>query len=46
MRRDFQKLFLKTPSSKQVFLFSATLPKDILEVAKKFTKNALFILGF
>ena len=40
MRRDVQDVFMKCPSSKQVLMFSATLAKDIRELAKKFMKYA------
>ena len=40
MRRDVQDVFMKCPASKQVMMFSATLPKEIRELAKKFMKYA------
>merc|ERR1712048_1275859 len=45
MRRDVQEVFVKCPANKQVMMFSATLPKDVREVAKKFMKDPLEIYG-
>ena len=39
MRRDVQEVFRATPHSKQVMMFSATLPKEIRPVCKKFMNN-------
>jgi len=39
MRRDVQKIFMLTPHSKQVMMFSATLPTDVKAVAKRFMHN-------
>ena len=39
MRRDVQEVFKATPHEKQVMMFSATLPKEIRPVAKKFMNN-------
>lgn len=39
MRRDVQEVFKMTPHEKQVMMFSATLPKEIRPVAKKFMNN-------
>merc|ERR1719253_918985 len=39
MRQDIQKIFLETPKKKQVMMFSATMPKDIREVCKKFMSD-------
>ena len=36
MRADVQQIFFATPREKQVMMFSATLPKDIRPVVKKF----------
>ena len=36
MRADVQQIFISTPREKQVMMFSATLPKDIRPVVKKF----------
>lgn len=41
MRRDVQEVFRATPHSKQVMMFSATLPKEIRPVCKKFMNNPL-----
>jgi len=43
MRRDIQKIFRKTPHSKQVMMFSATLSNEIRPVCKKFMHNPLEI---
>lgn len=37
MRRDVQTIFQATPHEKQVMMFSATLPKEIRPICKKFT---------
>jgi len=39
MRTTVQKIFKATPHEKQVMMFSATMAKDIREVAKKFMQN-------
>jgi superfamily II DNA/RNA helicase len=39
MRRDVQEVFRLTPHEKQVMMFSATLPKDIRPVCKKFMQD-------
>lgn len=39
MRSDVQKIFLKTPKSKQVMMFSATLSDEIKRICKKFMVN-------
>lgn len=39
MRRDVQEVFKNTPHEKQVMMFSATLPKEIRPVCKKFMNN-------
>jgi ATP-dependent RNA helicase UAP56/SUB2 len=36
MRADVQQIFKATPVKKQVMMFSATLPKEIREVCRKF----------
>ena len=41
MRSDVQAIFKNTPVEKQVMMFSATLPKDIREVCRKFMKNPI-----
>lgn len=39
MRADVQSIFKATPVKKQVMMFSATLPKEIREVCRKFMKK-------
>jgi ATP-dependent RNA helicase UAP56/SUB2 len=39
MRKDVQDIFKATPHEKQVLMFSATLPKEIRPVCRKFTQN-------
>lgn len=39
MRRDIQKIFVKTPHQKQVMMFSATMDKDIRPICKKFMQD-------
>ena len=41
MRRDVQEVFKMTPHEKQVMMFSATLPKEIRPVCKKFMNNVI-----
>jgi ATP-dependent RNA helicase UAP56/SUB2 len=36
MRADVQQIFKSTPVKKQVMMFSATLPKEVREVCRKF----------
>jgi ATP-dependent RNA helicase UAP56/SUB2 len=36
MRGDVQKIFMETPKEKQVMMFSATMPKEIRELCRKF----------
>ena len=43
MRRDVQEIYLKTPKNKQVMMYSATMPKDVRETAKKFMQNPVEI---
>ena len=43
MRRDVQKIFVKTPHQKQVMLFSATLGPDIRPSLRLFTREPLEI---
>jgi len=45
MRADVQSIFKSTPHKKQVMMFSATLPKDIREVCRKFM-NKVFSKPF
>jgi len=39
MRRDVQEIFKATPHEKQVMMFSATLPKELRPIAKKFMQD-------
>jgi len=41
MRRDVQEIFKMTPHEKQVMMFSATLPKDLRGVCKKFMQDPM-----
>ncbi|KAI6215968.1 hypothetical protein M3Y94_00447300 [Aphelenchoides besseyi] len=41
MRRDVQLIFKQTPTEKQVMMFSATLPKELRVVCKKFMQQPL-----
>lgn len=43
MRRDVQEVYVKTPRQKQVMMFSATMPKEIRETAKKFMQKPVEI---
>eukprot|EP00995_Heteronema_vittatum_P007402 NODE_254_length_1574_cov_2132.337049_g180_i0.p2 GENE.NODE_254_length_1574_cov_2132.337049_g180_i0~~NODE_254_length_1574_cov_2132.337049_g180_i0.p2 ORF type:complete len:424 (-),score=217.53 NODE_254_length_1574_cov_2132.337049_g180_i0:230-1501(-) len=43
MRRDVQEIYLKTPKKKQVMMYSATMPKDVRETAKRFMQNPVEI---
>lgn len=43
MRRDVQEIFKSTPREKQVMMFSATLPKEIRPVCRKFMHNPMEI---
>jgi|Transcript_84567 ATP-dependent RNA helicase UAP56/SUB2 len=43
MRGDVQQIYLKTPKNKQVMMYSATMPKDVRETAKKFMQNPVEI---
>lgn len=43
MRRDVQDIYLKTPKNKQVMMYSATMPSDVRETAKKFMQNPVEI---
>ncbi|KAF5075886.1 DEAD/DEAH box helicase [Methanoculleus horonobensis] len=42
-REDIEKILDETPRDRQTILFSATLPRPILEISKKFQKNPEFI---
>lgn len=44
MRRDVQEIFKATPHEKQCMMFSATLPKEIRPVCKKFMNNVILSL--
>lgn len=44
MRRDVQEIFRKTPTHKQVMMFSATLSKETIPVCKKFMQNPVELL--
>lgn len=39
MRRDVQQIFMATPRTKQVMMFSATMTEDLRATAKKFMNN-------
>lgn len=41
MRRDVQEIVRMTPQEKQVMMFSATLPKDLRLVCKKFMQDPM-----
>lgn len=41
MRRDVQLIFKRTPTEKQVMMFSATLPKDLRVVCRKFMQQPM-----
>lgn len=42
-REDIEKILDDTPRDRQTILFSATLPKPILDISRKFQKNPEFI---
>ncbi|XP_055346918.1 spliceosome RNA helicase Ddx39b-like [Paramacrobiotus metropolitanus] len=44
MRKDIQEIFKLTPREKQVMMFSATLPKDIRPVCRKFMQDPLEVM--
>lgn len=46
MRRDVQEIFKMTPQEKQVLMFSATLPKELRVIAKKFMQEVRLFCGF
>ncbi|EYC23929.1 hypothetical protein Y032_0014g2222 [Ancylostoma ceylanicum] len=49
MRRDVQEIVKMTPQEKQVMMFSATLPKELRIVCKKFMqdeRNCVFVVCF
>lgn len=39
MRGDVQSIFKTTPAQKQVMMFSATMSKDVKDIARKFMRN-------
>lgn len=43
MRQDVQKIFIATPVSKQVMMFSATMPTEMRSVARRFMNNPMEI---
>lgn len=43
MRRDVQEIVKMTPQQKQVMMFSATLPKELRTVCKRFMQDVRFI---
>ena len=42
-REDIDIILEKVPEGKQTILFSATMPKEILDLTKKYQKNPIFI---
>jgi ATP-dependent RNA helicase UAP56/SUB2 len=44
MRSDVQAIFKSTPVKKQVMMFSATLPKEIREICRKFMNKPFEVL--
>lgn len=44
MRRDVQEIVKMTPQEKQVMMFSATLPKDLRVICKKFMQEVRTLL--
>ncbi len=42
MREDVQRIFYKTPKTKQTMCFSATMPPDIKSTIMKFVRNVSF----
>jgi ATP-dependent RNA helicase UAP56/SUB2 len=44
MRKQVQEIFIKTPHDKQVMMFTATLPKDMRIVCRKFCQEPLEVL--
>lgn len=43
MRADIQDIFIKTPRTKQVLMFSATMPEEMKNDCKKFLQNEIDI---
>ena len=44
MRRQVQQIFVNTPHDKQVMMFTATLPKDLRPLCRKFCQEPLEVL--
>jgi ATP-dependent RNA helicase UAP56/SUB2 len=44
MRRQVQQIFINTPHDKQVMMFTATLPKDLRPLCRKFCQEPLEVL--
>jgi len=44
MRKQVQEIFITTPHDKQVMMFTATLPKDMRTVCRKFCQEPLEVL--
>ena len=42
---DIKKILSHTPANRQTMLFSATMPDEIVEIAKRFMKNPVKITG-
>ncbi len=42
-REDIEEILSHTPDDRQTVLFSATMPKEILEITEKFQRNPLMI---
>lgn len=42
-REDIEEILSHTPDDRQTVLFSATMPKEILDITEKFQKNPLMI---
>ena len=42
-REDIEFILKKVPKTRQTILFSATMPKQILDITKKFQKDPLFL---
>ena len=42
-REDIERILSDTPNQRQTLLFSATMPKEIRDIAKKYQKNPKFI---
>lgn len=41
MRGDVQRIFVSCPVQKQVMMFSATLPKEVRPIARKFMRDPM-----